>query len=80
MATVLAFHDDLDFVSVQGKLAQEFKNISAATRGKRSLDSQIENIARVKASALTEKSPTAKTALLNVCHSCTECFSPTHLH
>lgn len=62
----IAFHDDLDFVSVQEKLAQEFKAVAPLTRGKHSLEVHIENIARVKASALTEKSSAPKTALLHV--------------
>jgi hypothetical protein len=61
-----AFHDDLDFVSVQEKLMNEFKAVAALTRGKHSLDSQIENIGRAKASGLIV-APAAKTALFQVC-------------
>lgn len=66
---LVAFHDDLDVVSVQEKLMEEFKAVTAATRGKQSLDAQIETIARAKASGLTETPPTAKTALLQVINS-----------
>jgi hypothetical protein len=62
----LAFHDDLDFVSVQEKLIEDFKAVAAPIRGKHTLDAQIENIAKAKASALTSTSPIAKTALLQV--------------
>lgn len=62
----LAFHDDLDFVSVQEKLAREFRAASITARGKQSLDTQIEHIARVKAKMLAEAPPAAKTALLQV--------------
>jgi len=66
VAILDSFHDDLDFVSVQEKLAQEFKAVAAPTRGKHSLEVQIENIARAKASALTQKSSSPKTALLHI--------------
>lgn len=57
------FHDDLDFVSVQEKLAEEFRAVPALGRGKQSLDAQVDNIARAKASKLAAA---AQTALLNV--------------
>ena len=60
---ILAFHDDLDFVSVQEKLTQEFRSVPASGRGKQSLDVQVENIAKKKAPALIA---TGKAALLTV--------------
>jgi hypothetical protein len=65
--TFAAFHDDLDFVSVLEKLVQEFKAVAAPTRGKHSLDAQVENIAKAKASGLTTGGQ-AKTAFLQVCN------------
>lgn len=69
-----AFHDNLDVVSVQEKLVEEFKAVTAATRGKQSLEAHIENIARVKASGLTETPSTAKTALLQVINIVLKCI------
>ncbi|KIM87137.1 hypothetical protein PILCRDRAFT_64451 [Piloderma croceum F 1598] len=60
-----SFHDDLDFVSVLEKLVQEFKAVGAPTRGKHSLDAQVENIAKAKASGLT-RGGQAKTAFLQI--------------
>ncbi|KAF7967089.1 hypothetical protein HWV62_35891 [Athelia sp. TMB] len=58
-----AFHDDLDFVSVQEKLTQEFRSVPASGRGKQSLDVQVDNIAKKKAPALIA---TGKAALLTI--------------
>jgi len=65
-AVLDAFHDDLDFVSVQEKLAQEFKAAAASARGKHSLEVQVENIAKAKAPALTKTPSTSKTAFLQI--------------
>jgi nuclear pore complex protein Nup133 len=64
--TFAAFHDDLDFVSVLEKLVQEFKAVTAPIRGKHSLDAQVENITKAKASGLT-RGGQIKTAFLQVC-------------
>jgi len=58
-----SFHDDLDFIGVQEKLADEFKSV-ATGRGKHSREAQIENIARVKASKLAQTP--SKTAFLQI--------------
>ncbi|EGO21494.1 hypothetical protein SERLADRAFT_451525, partial [Serpula lacrymans var. lacrymans S7.9] len=50
-----AFHDGLDFVSVQEKMLQEMKAAIASVRGKQSLDSQVEKIAIAKGSKLQSR-------------------------
>ncbi|KAH7910183.1 hypothetical protein BJ138DRAFT_1127105, partial [Hygrophoropsis aurantiaca] len=47
-----AFHDGLDFVSVQEKLAEEMRAVPV--RGRQGLDAQVEAIAKAKAAGLAE--------------------------
>ncbi|KAH7921734.1 hypothetical protein BV22DRAFT_1095926 [Leucogyrophana mollusca] len=47
-----AFHDDLDFVSVQEKLLEEMKKVLVSVRGRQGLDGQVEAIAKAKAGKL----------------------------
>jgi nuclear pore complex protein Nup133 len=51
---------------VQEKLLQEFKSVVAHTRGKQSLDAQIENVAKARALTLNESQPAAKAAFSKV--------------
>lgn len=50
----VAFHDELDFVSVHEALLQEFKSALQGLRGRQSLDTQVEAIIKVKASKLSD--------------------------
>ncbi|KAF8654069.1 hypothetical protein AX16_003602 [Volvariella volvacea WC 439] len=50
-----SFHDDLDFVSVQETLWEEFQGVLKSLRGKQSLDSQVDAIARSLASSLVDR-------------------------
>jgi nuclear pore complex protein Nup133 len=59
-----AFHDDLDFVSVQETLLQSFKPYLKPLRGRQSIDSQVDSIANAEASMISYMK-----ALLHVrCH------------
>ncbi|KII88453.1 hypothetical protein PLICRDRAFT_110437 [Plicaturopsis crispa FD-325 SS-3] len=49
-----AFHDDLDFVSVHHVLLEELKAPLSSVRGKQSLDSQVDIIAKAKAKRLLQ--------------------------
>lgn len=53
-------------MSVQQKLIDEFRAVAAPGRGKHSLDAQIENIVKAKASALADRSLSPKIALVQV--------------
>lgn len=58
---LLAFHDELDFVSVHDSLLEEFGSVLISSRGRQSLESQIEAIVRSKGTDLAER-----TAFLHV--------------
>ena len=58
---LLAFHDELDFVSVHDSLLEEFRSVLNSSRGRQSLESQIEAIVRSKGADLVER-----TAFLHV--------------
>lgn len=58
---LLAFHDELDFVSVHDGLLEEFRSVSISSRVRQSLESQIEAIVRSKGTKLVER-----TAFLHV--------------
>ena len=53
---LLAFHDELDFVSVHDGLLEEFRSVSISGRGRQSLEGQIEAIMRSKGADLVERS------------------------
>ena len=62
IAFLLAFHDELDFVSVHDCLLEEFRSVLISSRSRQSLESQLEVIVRSKGTALVER-----TAFLQVC-------------
>jgi nuclear pore complex protein Nup133 len=49
-----AFHDSLDFISVQERMAQEFREAASSLRGKQkqSLDAQVDAVIRAKGTRL----------------------------
>ena len=61
-----AFHDSLDFISVQEKLLEEFRETFSSLRGKQkqSLDGQVDAVIRAKATRLKEE---GRKGLLGVC-------------
>lgn len=61
IACLLAFHDELDFVSVHDSLLEEFRSVLISSRSRQSLESQIEAIVRSKGTDLVER-----TAFLHV--------------
>lgn len=60
-----AFHDSLDFISVQEKLLEEFQKTFSSLRGKQkqSLDGQVDAVIRAKVTRLKEE---GKKGLLGV--------------
>ncbi|OJA08151.1 hypothetical protein AZE42_03589 [Rhizopogon vesiculosus] len=56
-AALDAFHDSLDFISVQEKLLEEFQETFSSLRGKQkqSLDGQVDALIRAKATRLKEE-------------------------
>jgi len=60
-----AFHDGLDFISVQERLFEEFQETFSILRGKQkqSLDAQVDAVMRVKATTLKTE---GKNGLLGV--------------
>lgn len=58
---LLAFHDELDFVSVHDSLLEEFRSVLISSRGRQSLESQIEAIVGSRGTDLVER-----TAFLHV--------------
>lgn len=61
IAFLLAFHDELDFVSVHDSLLEEFRTVLISSRSRQSLESQIEAIVKSKGTDLVER-----TAFLHV--------------
>lgn len=61
IAFLLAFHDELDFVSVHDSLLEEFRSVLISSRSRQSLESQIEAIVKGKGTNLIER-----TAFLHV--------------
>ena len=61
IACLLAFHDELDFVSVHKSLLKEFRSVLTSSRSRQSLESQIEAIVRSKGTEVVER-----TAFLHV--------------
>lgn len=53
-AVLDAFHDRLDFISVQEKMLQEFREVASSLRGKQkqSLDAQVDAVIRTKGTRL----------------------------
>lgn len=53
-AVLDAFHDSLDFISVQERMAQEFREAASSLRGKQkqSLDAQVDAVIRAKGTRL----------------------------
>ncbi|TFK76396.1 hypothetical protein BDN72DRAFT_755585 [Pluteus cervinus] len=50
-----AFHDGLDFVSVQEAVYEEFLSVTQSLRGKQSLETQIDAVVRSRASTLSDR-------------------------
>ena len=61
IACLLAFHDELDFVSVHDSILEEFRSVLISSRSRQSLESQIEAIVKSKGTDLVER-----TAFLHV--------------
>ena len=55
IAWLLAFHDELDFVSVHDSLLEELRSVLVSSRSRQSLESQIETIVRSKGTDLVER-------------------------
>lgn len=52
---LLGYHDELDFVSVHEALLEDMQTALVGTRGRHSLDNQIDTIVKAKAIGLAEK-------------------------
>ncbi|EIW85147.1 hypothetical protein CONPUDRAFT_70040 [Coniophora puteana RWD-64-598 SS2] len=50
-----AFHDGLDFVSVQQNLLEEMRTVLSTLRGKQSIENQVDAIVKAKASTIRDR-------------------------
>jgi nuclear pore complex protein Nup133 len=61
-----AFHDDLDFVSVNQSLTEHFQSVLSSVRVRQSLEGKVESIVRAEATLLTDQKAHLKVGIINV--------------
>lgn len=66
--SLLAFHDELDFVGVHDGLVEEFRSVLITNRVRQSLESQIEAIVRSKGIYLVERTAFLRVSIFDNYH------------